>query len=660
MPLSRLLHGAAHSQRTVRSSFPAVSWRRCPGFGGRDTGAHSACLAVRLNASPRDGDEGQDVEVSSFPTLDGVNTAEEAAGRLSAAGSSLSEVVARLASHTRLPESLVPPLLALPSTASGMEAIDAAAEGLLSWRSHLQRGLLPPEEVEWPRDAVFRSAVLGVFADLDMARFTRRHPALLDTVLANVLDLLAKYEANRKEVVGPDAEGGDTEQERSSGQKESSGSGDVSSGQSIDDGQEPQNGSGGGGGEPGEGEPRPGEGGGQQGADEAMLEAMEKAMSGADFSMSQSEQPPQQGTDAAAAAREANEALAQSLMKEFKQEWDPLTQHVDAATKAFDGFDLKDLSEGRRGFDSSAGIWHATGWQELDALRAKLQRLRELRDLVRSLGRGGGRGPRRRAPRQIERSRAHAGLVRSEEAPEETRGLTRSDDLSRMLPNESTLLAASRRGIPAARLLHFARRAERTLLSYERVGWVDMPAVTTHGTEIRPAADCGPILVCLDTSGSMAGARETVAKALTLECMRQARTQRRGCYAYAFSGPGQCVEFELSFTAKGMADLLQFLAGSFHGGTDVDEPLKRSLERLQGHPEWANADVLLVTDGEIPPPSEELLASLSRATQDMGLKVHGLLVGEEHGTEAPVRKLCTHVTQFTAWDNVRDASRSGR
>ena len=102
------------------------------------------------------------------------------------------------------------------------------------------------------------------------------------------------------------------------------------------------------------------------------------------------------------------------------------------------------------------------------------------------------------------------------------------------------------------------------------------------------------------------------------------------------------------------------MAGSFHGGTDVDEPLKRSLERLQGHPEWANADVLLVTDGEIPPPSEELLASLSRATQDMGLKVHGLLVGEEHGTEAPVRKLCTHVTQFTAWDNVRDASRSGR
>ena len=612
---------------------------------------------ARASSQDGDGSGGRDSRPApSFPSIQGVNSAEDATATLDAAGTSLAAVVSRLSSETRLPPSLVPPLLALPSTAAGGGAVEAAAEGLLVWRRNLQRGLLPPEDVEWPRDAVFRTAVLGVFADLDMARFTRRHPALLDTVLANVLDLLAKYEANRQEVVGPDGEGGDQEQERSSGSKDSGGEGDASEGGEGDEEEQPGRQGGGGRSEQQQqGEPRSGQGGGQAGDD--MRAAMEQAMAGAEFAMeAQQSQQEQPGADASSSAAQANEALAQALAKEFKQEWDPLTQHVDAAAKAFDGFDLKDLAEGQRGFDSSAGLWHATGWQELDALRAKLQRLRELRDLVRSLGRGGGRGPRRRAPRQVERQRAPMGLVRSEEAPEETRGLTRSDDLSRMLPNESTLLAASRRGMPAARLLHFARRAERTLLSYERVGWVDTPAVTTHGMEVRPAAECGPILVCLDTSGSMAGARETVAKALTLECMRQARVQQRGCYAYAFSGPGQCVEFELSFTARGMTDLLKFLAGSFHGGTDVDEPLKRSLERLQGHPEWANADVLLVTDGEIPAPSDQLLASLAQATQDMGLKVHGLLVGEEHGKDAPVRQLCTHVTQFSAWDNLKDKS----
>lgn len=55
--------------------------------------------------------------------------------------------------------------------------------------------------------------------------------------------------------------------------------------------------------------------------------------------------------------------------------------------------------------------------------------------------------------------------------------------------------------------------------------------------QVRPTADRGPILLCVDTSGSMRGARETVAKSLALECMRAAREQERGCYVFAFSGP---------------------------------------------------------------------------------------------------------------------------
>ena len=38
-------------------------------------------------------------------------------------------------------------------------------------------------------------------------------------------------------------------------------------------------------------------------------------------------------------------------------------------------------------------------------------------------------------------------------------------------------------------------------------------------------------------AGSMRGPRETVAKALALECMRAAKAQERGCYVFAFAGP---------------------------------------------------------------------------------------------------------------------------
>ena len=55
--------------------------------------------------------------------------------------------------------------------------------------------------------------------------------------------------------------------------------------------------------------------------------------------------------------------------------------------------------------------------------------------------------------------------------------------------------------------------------------------------QVRPTADRGPILLCVDTSGSMRGPRELVAKALALECMRAAKEQERGCYVFAFAGP---------------------------------------------------------------------------------------------------------------------------
>ncbi len=61
--------------------------------------------------------------------------------------------------------------------------------------------------------------------------------------------------------------------------------------------------------------------------------------------------------------------------------------------------------EGPQGFDQSSGLWEARGWRQVDALRRKLEKLKELRELVRSLGRAGGRGPRRRAPEEVRYSK---------------------------------------------------------------------------------------------------------------------------------------------------------------------------------------------------------------------------------------------------------------
>ena len=120
---------------------------------------------------------------------------------------------------------------------------------------------------------------------------------------------------------------------------------------------------------------------------------------------------------------------------------------------------------------------------------------------VRSLGRGGGKGPLRKAPEEVYASRKLPGVIRSALVPEQVQGLHRSDSLTQMLPAEAGLLAmgwprTKRAGVEAAagaaesaaesalsdddvveargshpaRLLFKARLAEKALLSYERAG----------------------------------------------------------------------------------------------------------------------------------------------------------------------------------------------
>ena len=60
-----------------------------------------------------------------------------------------------------------------------------------------------------------------------------------------------------------------------------------------------------------------------------------------------------------------------------------------------------DLMDQKAGFDSSTSVWQQTGWAEVDNLRQKLENLKELRDLVRQLGRAGGKGPLRMAPQEV-------------------------------------------------------------------------------------------------------------------------------------------------------------------------------------------------------------------------------------------------------------------
>ena len=85
---------------------------------------------------------------------------------------------------------VLPLLLRLRSAGASAEGLRRGAAGVRAWRDALARGLLPDASLEWPEDETFRTALIEALGDLDMARFTRRFPPVLDTLMKNVLDIL--------------------------------------------------------------------------------------------------------------------------------------------------------------------------------------------------------------------------------------------------------------------------------------------------------------------------------------------------------------------------------------------------------------------------------------------------------------------------------------
>ncbi|KAG2483511.1 hypothetical protein HYH03_017619 [Edaphochlamys debaryana] len=547
--------------------------------------------------------------------------------------------------------------------ADSSEALQTSSRGLATWSAALNRGLLPDdntilqlvaegddfaaacadaplERLSWPEEPL-RTMMIRALSKLNIGRLCKKYPAVRDSLLRSVLEVVVRYHkllAGIAVVVRYHKLLAGIAEETEEREK------DIN-GQIFKTGAELL-------------------------AEEQARRAANRAGSAKTAAAAQVLSPSEAAqarlraaVDAARAqGATAEKATAFALVKELYATWLSPVQTLDRAGKAFDGLEAL---LGGDGFDLEGSTWKRAGWGQLDELRRKLEELKELRDLVRSLGRGGGWGPLRRAPVQYLDLNARPGLLRTVLEAQETRGLTRSDDISRLLPAESALLARGRE-VRQAKLLFYARLAEKALQTYERDGWGEYPTqINPERREIRPTADRGPILLCVDTSGSMRGARETVAKALALECMRAARQQERGCFVFAFAGPQDVSELELNMDQKSVDNLLTFLEKMFNGGSDFNEPVKRCLDRLTDA-KWANSDILLVSDGELRQPSPEIMRKLAGAKEGLGLRVHGLVVGspeKKRADPAVLRALCTNylpngkveqlVSTFESWASVQ-------
>ena len=212
---------------------------------------------------------------------------------------------------------------------------------------------------------------------------------------------------------------------------------------------------------------------------------------------------------------------------------------------------------------------------EFRHLVQEMNRNRHIRDVLKRLGKGSA---------SVEKKdESKVAKIKKDELF----GINKSGNISRMLPSELLNLEDEN-----LKYLFYAKYLENSLLTYEIKG---KDEIEKNETEEK-ISNKGPIVVCLDTSGSMKGTPLLRAKALVLSITKILREENRELYVILFGAKGQFQEISLE-GEKDICRAIKFLKKSYEGGTDFETPLRRGIEIISEKENYRKADILMVTDG---------------------------------------------------------------
>ncbi|MGI5084681.1 VWA domain-containing protein [Treponema putidum] len=206
----------------------------------------------------------------------------------------------------------------------------------------------------------------------------------------------------------------------------------------------------------------------------------------------------------------------------------------------------------------------------------------------------------------------------------EINGLRYSNDISAALPAELAMLKNS-----AAKKLFQLKFAQKQLLSFDYQNYAarEKEIIEQEEVSIEKDAPKGPIIICVDTSGSMHGAPEQIAKTVTFALAKIAMNEKRSCYLISFSTGIETLDLSSFKGVDALSKLVQFLRMSFNGGTDAAPALTHAVKQLQTNA-WKNADVLMVSDfvmGGLPSGLEEEI----KAEQEKETGFYSLVIGSD-------------------------------
>jgi uncharacterized protein with von Willebrand factor type A (vWA) domain len=268
-------------------------------------------------------------------------------------------------------------------------------------------------------------------------------------------------------------------------------------------------------------------------------------------------------------------------------------EDATAAIKTFGG-----------GYGPGLGLENgALSTREKIALASQVGRSRRLKQVAALCGR-------------LTRIALHVQATRVQYPPDEVTDIKYGSDIGHVLPSELALLAD-----PALEDLFFHRYAEGQLMQYELLG--------------NERQGQGPIILAVDTSGSMAEslggiAKDVWAKAVMLALMAIARLQERDMVIFLFSGSAhELTRFDFH---KGRAPHQTVIKAveTFVGGGTVFEPWMEAALTAVDEAQFNRADVIVATDG-LTNIGVTVCAEWQRHRAERDMRAYGILLGTREG-----------------------------
>jgi len=274
------------------------------------------------------------------------------------------------------------------------------------------------------------------------------------------------------------------------------------------------------------------------------------------------------------------------------------------------------------GWDMSRKLWKETSFDILyhyeDLLKDEVS-IKELADLL---------GNMREAEIEIEEEEFEKTIIRQEWVVDEFSkseivGVEESDNLTQLLSSEAALLSD-----PNTELLFLKKYADKQLMTFR---YEDKKLVSSedHFTEINQRIhqkEKGPFIICVDTSESMHGRPEQIAKVLSLGILKMAMNQNRKAFLINFSIGIQTLE--LHNIANSIDEIAAFLKMSFYGGTDATLALYEALKQLSTQ-DYEDADVLMVSDFIMSKLEEDVAEQIRYFQQNKNTQFHCLTLSDE-------------------------------